>query len=268
MKGSPDPSKGAWNEDDSLLYRQISSIAVPAREEQIATVLTLLPFGRRDTFRAVEIGSGPGALSHAFLSCFSGASLTALDGSASMRSHAEERLKTFGSRVSLQSFELADNDWYHYLDSADVVVSSLCLHHLSGQQKRDLFKMVFRATSPRGSLLIADLVEPLLPQAGELFATCWDRAAEERSRTNEELFDRFTEEAWNYYRFPDPGDRPSPLMDQLEWLKEAGFPIVDCFWLQAGHAIFGGFKAPPLGADPIGFLEALRQAEESCRATR
>ena len=185
-----------------------------------------------------------------------------------MRAHAEERLKAFGSRFSTQPFELANSAWRSHLDSTDVVVSSLCLHHLSGEKKRDLFTSVFRATSPRGSLLIADLVEPQLPQARELFASEWDRAAEERSHGKRELFDRFTSEAWNYYRFPDPGDRPSPLVDQLQWLKETGFAIVDCFWLQAGHAIFGGFKLPPRGADGVGFGDTFRIAEEGCRATR
>jgi hypothetical protein len=28
------------------------------------------------------------------------------------------------------------------------------------------------------------------------------------------------------------------------WLKHAGFAGVDCLWLFAGHAVFGGFKQP------------------------
>jgi hypothetical protein len=36
-------------------------------------------------------------------------------------------------------------------------------------------------------------------------------------------------------------DQPSRLADQLIWLREGGFRTVDCFWMQAGHAIFGGF---------------------------
>jgi hypothetical protein len=55
---------------------------------------------------------------------------------------------------------------------------------------------------------------------------------------------------------------------RLECLKEAGFAIVDCFWLQAGHAIFGGYKQVPSGAVGVGFDDALRSAEEGCRATR
>ena len=53
---------------------------------------------------------------------------------------------------------------------------------------------------------------------------------------------RFVDTRWNHFRFPDEGDHPSALFHQLVWLRHAGFAAVDCFWLLAGHAVFGGFK--------------------------
>jgi tRNA (cmo5U34)-methyltransferase len=49
---------------------------------------------------------------------------------------------------------------------------------------------------------------------------------------------------WNYFRDPDGNsiDKPSSLAEQLAWLAEAGVVGVDCQWLLAGHAIFGGRK--------------------------
>jgi hypothetical protein len=46
------------------------------------------------------------------------------------------------------------------------------------------------------------------------------------------------------YRYPDQDgiDKPSRLLDQLKWLEQAGFADVDVFWMQAGHALFGGQK--------------------------
>lgn len=43
------------------------------------------------------------------------------------------------------------------------------------------------------------------------------------------------------------------LLHHLIWLKHAGFPLVDCFWLRDRQAVFGGFmqgaaSAPPLRA--------------------
>jgi hypothetical protein len=47
---------------------------------------------------------------------------------------------------------------------------------------------------------------------------------------------------------------PQQLLHHLVWLKHAGFPIVDCFWLRERQAVFGGFRqgeasVPPLPAD-------------------
>ena len=47
------------------------------------------------------------------------------------------------------------------------------------------------------------------------------------------------------YRYPDPSDtidKPSTLFEQLTWLAQAGFAEVDVYWVQAGHALFGGRK--------------------------
>ena len=35
---------------------------------------------------------------------------------------------------------------------------------------------------------------------------------------------------------------PQQLLHHLIWLKHAGFPVVDCFWLRDRQAVFGGFK--------------------------
>jgi trans-aconitate methyltransferase len=236
-----------WTEADSQFYQEIASVAVPARAEQIATLLTLLPFSPEDSFRAVELGSGQGILSAALLSCFPQAQVIALDGSEAMRAETGRRLGRFNGRGRVEAFDLGATGWHRYLDQADCVLSSLCLHHLTHEGKRTLYAAIALRLSNRGALLIADLVEPQRPEGWELFAATWDQATEAQAAAetgSTELFEKFRHSHWNYYRFPDPYDKPSPLFDQLLWLKEAGFAVVDCFWLQAGHAIYGGYKGP------------------------
>lgn len=47
----------------------------------------------------------------------------------------------------------------------------------------------------------------------------------------------------DYGRYFDPDfDKPSRLVNQLNWLAAAGFTAVDVYWLRAGHAVFGGYK--------------------------
>jgi hypothetical protein len=111
--------------------------------------------------------------------------------------------------------------------------------------------------------LIADLIEAKTPQANTLFAATWDNMAEAASieRTlSRDLFELFERENWNLFHYPDPDfDKPSPLFEQLQWLQAAGFAIVDCFWMQAGHAIYGGLMQTR--AKGLAFGDALAIAQ-------
>lgn len=237
-----------WTQDISELYRKLSQIAVPARAEQIATLLTLIPFAVDESFRVVELASGEGYLSQSIAAAFPNANILALDYEESMREATAKRLKVYSNRTQVEAFDILADDWFDKLDKADVVVSSLCVHHLDGAGKQRLFKAVSQRSSANGTLLIADLIEPKSEQARKLFASTWDNMAEAASieqTLSRDLFQSFETEHWNLFHYPDPDfDKPSPLFEQLLWLKESGFAVVDCFWMQAGHAIYGGYSNP------------------------
>jgi SAM-dependent methyltransferase len=254
-----------WSEESSETYRHLSAIAVPGRTEQMAALLTLAPLAIPESSRVVELGCGEGLLAQAFLQTFPRVEVLALDGSASMRAAAAKRLSPYGSRVEVQAFDLFADDWLRHAQDANLVVSSLCLHHLNAAGKQRLFFQLARLLPPRAALLLADLVEPQCDFARTLFADTWDRSAERQALAHTEtpgLFEKFLGTQWNYFRFPDEVDHPSGLFEQLQWLKNAGFTVVDCFWMQAGHAIYGGYKEAALPhAGGISFPEAWRAAE-------
>ena len=155
-----------------------------------------------------------------------------------------ERTAKFGGRVKIREFTLEALDWWDEMFGADLVVSSLCLHHLNDAKKQYLYKAAAERMSARGAFLVADIVAPADESSRRLAADVWDRSAKEQadSEGRPELFARFRDEHWNHYRFPDDTDRPAALFHHLVWLKHAGFTSVDCVWLFAGHAVFGGFK--------------------------
>ena len=259
-----------WTEDSSKTYRKLAQVAVPARPEQIATLLMLIPFGQDETFRAVELASGEGRLAAAILTAFPNATLLALDGEESMRAATAARLQPFGSRAAVAAFDMHQTDWYSHLDGVDYVVSSLCVHHLNGAEKQDLFKAVGARLSPRGALMLADIILPQRVEGWRLFAATLDAAAQAQSMQISgtlELFEVFQSAEWNFYQYaePDSIDQPSPLFDQLTWLKAAGFDTADCFWMQAGHAIYGGYKGADAASSGqrLSFGEALAIAKSA-----
>jgi trans-aconitate methyltransferase len=241
-----------WTEEDSQTYREIADVAVPRRQEMTATLVAAVPFNADEPIKILELGSGDGRLADALLTVFHRATLTALDGSESMRQETSKRLTMFGDRARVAGFDMAALDWWDRMFGADLIVSSLCLHHLNDAKKQYFFKAAAERLSPRGALLVADVIDPQHPASRRLAADRWDAQAKHQADAlgAPELFRRFVDSQWNYFRFPDENDHPSGLFHQLVWLRHAGFAAVDCCWLDAGHAVFGGFKQAAASAAP------------------
>jgi len=247
-------SSETWSEDDSSTFLDAGRFFVPRREEQIRAVCSLVPQGE-GPFRILELCPGEGLLAEAMLKTHPEAGLLALDGSEAMRTSTRERLKSYGERAVVEHFDLLASDWrqpdWRQLDGSlhegpyRAIVSSLAVHHLDGPGKKALFLDLLPLLEPGGALILADLVEPVRETGLRFAADSWDQEVLQRSREilgNDRALRTFREEAWNHYRHPDPVDQPSPLFDQLLWLRDAGYADVDVYWLTAGHAIYGGSR--------------------------
>ncbi|HVS03681.1 MAG TPA: class I SAM-dependent methyltransferase [Thermoanaerobaculia bacterium] len=233
-----------WSEDDSATFLELAEVFVPERERQVRTLCELLPAtGPGDVI--VELGCGEGRLAEVILSRHQQAVVWGLDGSPAMLAAAGRRLQRFGERWRPRPFDLAALTPADLAPGARAVLSSLAVHHLDAAGKRRLFASVHQSLSAGGVLLLADLVAPAWEAGIRLAAEEWDAAAVRQARESglgEAAAERFAAERWNHFRFPDPADLPSPLADQLDWLRAAGFVAVDVFWMLAGHAIYGGRK--------------------------
>jgi tRNA (cmo5U34)-methyltransferase len=218
------------------------------REQQIATICALIPALPEETFTAVELGAGGGMLARAVLDAYPNCHYHALDGSEMMRAQLRQTLAPYDDRVTVGAFELSESAWREALPSPlRCVLSSLVVHHLAHADKQQLFADVARRLEPGGGLLLADLVAPANDRVRLLFAEQWNTSTQVQSQVlagDLSLYQQFRDAEWNYYELTeeDPIDHPSPLTDQLQWLRAAGFSVADCFWMLAGHAIYGGYR--------------------------
>lgn len=244
-----DSAEPRWQESDSEDFLDLGRYFVPDRERQIEILCDLVP--PPEDALLVELCCGEGLISRALLERFPACRVHALDGSPRMLEHAKTTcaaLGQYGDRFTTQLFDLAETGWRRFERPVHAFVTSLAVHHLDGDGKRQLFADLHRALAPGGCLLVADLVLPAGESGVRVAAKQWDLAVRERSlQLSGDLraFERFEELEWNSYRAtePDPVDQPSTLLDQLEWMEAAGFTDVDVYWMLAGHVIFGGFKA-------------------------
>ena len=232
-----------WTEGDSQLFLENGVQYIPHRRVMIEALRDLIPAGDDRPRHVVELGAGGGTLAQAVLGRYSACSYTALDGSDTMLEKLRDALGGYGDRASVCWFKLEEKRWRRELPQPlDAVLASLVLHHLTADGKRELFRDMAMRLEVGGALLICDIVEPLNDRARAVYADQWNETIVEQ--TGEEGLRFFRKSKWNYYELGaiDPYDKPSPLAAQLRWLEEAGFRQVDCFWMHAGHAIFGGYK--------------------------
>ena len=247
MVESSTTSVGSWSETDSAEFLDAGRYFVPAREAQIATLCRLAGFGPGEG-DFVELCSGPGILSQALLEHYPTRRVHAFDGSPRMIEEASTLLAPYGERFDVRQFDLAERSWRRFPWPVAAVVSSLAVHHLDGAQKKELFNDLAGALLPGGALILADIVRPAGQPGTVVAAEAWDEAVRQRSlELDGDLrgFERFQALNWNTFKDldADPADKPSLLLDQLLWMKEAGFTEVDVFWMCAGHAIYGGRKS-------------------------
>lgn len=246
---SSDESAQGWSESDSAQFIEIGRVYTPTRNEIQQTILDLLPAEREEAFLAVELGVGGGWLSAAILERFPNARILGLDGSPTMLRETDACLQTFAGRYELREFRLEDASWLERIgaESGQIrcFVSSLVVHHLDGEGKRSLYQRLHERLEVGGSLLLADLLAPGSEWERRYMARQWD--AEVRRQSLEmtgslESYQRFVDDHWNLYDYPDPMDMPSTAPEHLRWLTEAGFIGASVFWARAGHAVYGGYK--------------------------
>lgn len=189
--------------------------------------------------RVCDLGCGDGILTARLLELGHPLRATLIDGSPDMLAAARGRLVEHEGLTFIQSGfeELIRNE--PPLGEFDFIVSGFAIHHTERPLRRALFRFAHDHLAPGGSLLNMDV--GLAPTAAltewqyELWRQ-WILAHGARAG----LGDR-------YRTIPDqaranPDNRYSPLADQLEDLRDAGFTNVDCHYRNGLITLYTGTR--------------------------
>ena len=155
--------------------------------------------------RILELGTGTGETARRLLARHPDAVLVGIDENERMLAVAGEALPR--DRVDLRVGRIEDP----LPDGPfDVVASALCVHHLAGVAKADLFRRIRDVLAPGGLFVMGDVIVPEDPALATTPLT--------------------------------PGyDSPSPLAAQIRWLEEAGLeprPV----WEQGDLAVVAALR--------------------------
>jgi tRNA (cmo5U34)-methyltransferase len=181
-----------------------------------AAVDALGPLAEGSLERILDLGAGTGLLTAMVAESYPAARFELLDGSPEMLDEARQRLGERVVAVYVQDMaaELPQGPF-------DAVVSALAIHHLEDENKKLLFARVHEALRPGGVFVNAEQVLGPSPALAELYVDHWLRQCRELGASEAEISASVERRRH---------DRSAPVEDQLQWLRDAGFPTVDCLY--------------------------------------
>ncbi|MCA0756823.1 class I SAM-dependent methyltransferase [Paenibacillus sp. N4] len=179
----------------------------------------------RQTPRILDLGAGTGLFSAFIRSKYPDAELTLIDFSGEMLEQARIR---FAGDPNVQ-YIAADYTSYAFTERYDAVISSLSIHHLTHQAKRDLFGTIRGLLAEGGCFVNADQAAGATPAIDKTYMSRW-KAAVRASGLPEEALAASIERR--------KSDINATVPEQLQWLNEAGFAEADCVYKYDGFAVF------------------------------
>jgi tRNA (cmo5U34)-methyltransferase len=179
--------------------------------------------------RVLDLGAGTGLLSAWIAEAHPQARFVLQDASPAMLERASEML---GDRIE----EVVVSDFADPLPAGpfDAVVSSLAIHHIADDAKRDLYARTLDVLAPGAWFVNAEHIAGATKLLDEQYHRWHETESRRLGLSSQEW-----EAALERFRH----DVRTPVADQLAWLNEIGFSDVDCLWRDHSIAVMIGRKA-------------------------
>ncbi len=218
--------------DDSVeYYDRWMKTALPRYEELFTIAVDLIPYEVDSPILVLDLGAGTGLFSQHVLNNFSNGQFVLYDVAPKMLAVARLRFQN-----CLDQFQFAEID-YRNLQCRnrplfDVVISSLSIHHLNQDEKRQLFADIYKCLRKGGVFINVDQIKGPTKPLRELYWSNWLDHVRGQDASEEQI--RASMDRRKAY------DKDDLLIDQLRWLEKAGFSQVDLIYK---HYFMGVFYA-------------------------
>lgn len=179
--------------------------------------------------RILDLGTGTGLFAAMVLEQFPDAEMTLVDLSGQMLDAA---CKRFAGKNNIR-FIQDDYITHEWEEHFDMVVSGLSIHHLSDEQKQQLFTRIFNILEPGGIFVNADQSLGSTPEMEAMYAAAMRRVVETSGLPPEEIAKAFERLKL---------DRSATMENQLQWLREAGFAHAECVYKHHHFTVFLAVK--------------------------
>jgi tRNA (cmo5U34)-methyltransferase len=212
-------------------YDEWMKKALPNYGDIFGTAVELIPFEPAAPLEVLDLGAGTGLFSQHVLEKYPRASFVLYDLADKMLRVAQER---FSGRPRQFEYMVGDYRNLHLAKEFDLIISSLSIHHLSDAEKAGLFHSVHSLLRKAGVFINVDQVRGETAYLSDLYWSHWLKQVR-RVESSEERIRESIARRTAY-------DRDALLVDQLQWLKDAGFVNVDCVYKNFFVAVFFACK--------------------------
>ena len=179
--------------------------------------------------RVLDLGAGTGLYSGKLLELYPRAELTLIDFAGNMLDIARQN---FSGNPNVRYIEDDYGNYDFAGEKFDIIISALSIHHFDDVGKIKVYKKVFSMLTPGGEFLNADQITANSEALNQKYCDIQDEHV--RANASDEDHKQFLKNI--------ELDRRSPILPQLEWLKEIGFTQVDCIFKYFCFAVMYGRK--------------------------
>lgn len=216
-------------EKESTVYNDNIYKTIPKYDEMLFALVNSIDKERNAELNILDLGCGTGNASLRIKKNFPNSTITCLDLAENMINICKKNFKDFSN----MKYIVGDFFKFDFEDEYDVVISSLAIHHLTCDEKKDLYLKIFNSLKNNGIFYNADPIEDDSDYLNQLNKDMWKSHLEKSLSETEiqEIFDRTGEQ-----------DKPSLLLEQLAWFNDIGFKEINVTWKYYGYAVYGGKK--------------------------
>lgn len=234
-------NKSNWaNPEFARGYRDNADIFIVDRRRLLSILQSFyLHFVADGTVKNVlDLGCGDGIVTSAIAGVDGSISATLVDGSEDMLKKARERRSGLRrTRYIHSSFqEMLAGDTVR--GKFDFIASSLAIHHLSMNEKKALFKKIYRLLKPGGCFVNIDVVLAPSGPLEQWYLSLWKDWIAERTWDLGIARGTFKGIVRQYKDAEE--NKPDTLDAQLDALRTIGFKDVDCYYQYGIFTMYGG----------------------------
>jgi tRNA (cmo5U34)-methyltransferase len=238
-------------------YDKLAQQLVPQYDFLQSEVLKILPFETDQKTIIIDLGAGSGIFLDRILSKQKNVKCYWVDYSDDFLTVARKRLSKYGRKVEYILSSLEEKWEDKIQERFDIILSMSAIHHLETEEKKNLYKRCYETLNPGGWLINIDEMKTVYEDAYFNSMRLWVKYVEEYKEKipdNELEYHQVWKsqiDNWALRNIDNAGqpkkkgdDIHEGFLEQLQWLKAAGFINVDLFLKYHLWSVIGGQKPP------------------------